>query len=109
MASFAAFLHSDMNFLRSLPCRPLASASFEHSSDSALRGFSAFFSAGAILVAGAGVAGAVVCAKAELIRNRDANGGRGDAGGNCHHGKHLGLKRAATSRRNAEPWMNEAG
>ncbi len=96
------------NFLRSLPCRPLASASLEHSSDSALRGFSAFFSAGAILVAGAGVAGAVVCANAELISSRDANAVAADAGGNRHHGKHLGLKRSATSRRDAEPWMNEA-
>src|SRR4030081_1525901 len=66
------FLHSDMNFLRSLPWTPLVSASFEHSSEAAVRGFSAFFSAGAILVAGAGVAGAVVCAKAVLIRKRDA-------------------------------------
>jgi hypothetical protein len=71
-ASFPAFLHSDMNFLRSLPWTPLVSASFEHSSEAAVRGFSAFFSAGAILVAGAGVAGAVVCANAVLIRNRDA-------------------------------------
>src|SRR4030081_3444487 len=71
-ASFAVFLHSDMNFLRSLPWTPLVSASFEHSSEAGVRGFSAFFSAGAILVAGAGVAGAVVCAKAVLIRKRDA-------------------------------------
>jgi hypothetical protein len=78
--SAAAFLHSDMNFLRSLPWTPLVSASFEHSSDAAVRGFSAFFSAGAIFGAGAvfaagagaGVAGAVVCANAELIRNKDA-------------------------------------
>src|ERR1019366_4320252 len=70
--SFAAFLHSDMNFLRSLPWTPLVSASFEHSSDAAVRGFSAFFTAGAAFAAGAGVAGVVVCANAELIRNRDA-------------------------------------
>src|ERR1700737_4141989 len=71
-ASFAVFLHSDMNFLRSLPWTPLVSASFEHSSDAEVRGF---FSAGAIGVAfaaGAGVAGGVVCANAELIKNRDA-------------------------------------
>src|SRR3977135_3642434 len=81
------FLHSDMNFLRSLPWTPLVSASFEHSSEAAVRGFSAFFSAGAILsggaafaagagavfAAGAGVAGVVVCANAELIRSREAN------------------------------------
>src|ERR1700681_3513522 len=68
----AAFLHSDMNFLRSLPWTPLVSASFEHSREASVRGFSAFFSAGAIFVAGAGVAGAVACANAELIRSRDA-------------------------------------
>jgi hypothetical protein len=51
----------------------LVSASFEHSSDAALRGFSAFFSAGAIFGAGvAAGAGAVVCADTELIRNREA-------------------------------------
>jgi hypothetical protein len=45
----------------------------EHSSDAAVRGFAAFFSAGAAaLSAGAGVAGAAVCAKAELINSRDA-------------------------------------
>jgi hypothetical protein len=71
--SAAVFLHSDMNFFRSLPCKLLPSASFEHSRDAAVRGgFSAFFSAGAVFVAGAGVAGAVVCANAELIRSRDA-------------------------------------
>jgi hypothetical protein len=68
--SAAAFLHSDMNFLRSLPWTPLVSASVEHSREAAVRGFSAF--AGAIFVAGAGVAGAVACANAELIRSRDA-------------------------------------
>src|SRR6478609_11963037 len=75
--SAAAFLHWERNFLRSLPLSPLASASFEHSSEAAVRaGFSAFFSAGAIfgagVAAGAGVAGAVVCANAELTSNRDA-------------------------------------
>jgi len=70
--SAAVFLHSDMNFFRSLPCKLLPSASFEHSRDAAVRGgFSAFFSAGAAFVAGA-VAGAVACANAELIRSRDA-------------------------------------
>ena len=70
----------------------MVSASFEHSSDAAVRGFSAFFSegaifvagsaffsAGAILVAGA-VAGVVVCANAELISSSDARAG-GRAGG----------------------------
>src|SRR6202795_2206479 len=68
----AVFLHSDMNFLRSLPWTPLVSASFEHSRDAAVRGFSAFFSAGAAFAAGAGVAGVVVCANAEPIRSSDA-------------------------------------
>jgi hypothetical protein len=58
--------------LRSLPWTPLASASFEHSSDAAVRGFSALFAAGAAFAAGAVVAGEVVCANAELIRNSDA-------------------------------------
>src|ERR1700686_2091323 len=70
--SAAVFLHSDMNFLRSLPWTPLVSASFEHSRDAAVRGFSAFFSAGAAFAAGAGVAGVVVCANAELIRKSEA-------------------------------------
>src|SRR5947209_17699541 len=65
------FLHSERNFLRSLPCKPLASASFEHSRDAAVRGL-AILSAGAIFPAGAGVAGAVVCAKAEPISNTEA-------------------------------------
>jgi hypothetical protein len=43
----ASFLHSERNFLRSLPFRPLASASLEHSSDSAERGLAIFLSAGA--------------------------------------------------------------
>src|SRR3954453_22661000 len=75
--SAAAFLHSDMNFLRSLPCTPLASASFEHCSDAAVRGFSTFFAAGAVgagalLAVGAGVAGAVACANAEPESSSDA-------------------------------------
>jgi hypothetical protein len=70
----AAFLHSRRNFLRSLPLSPLASASFEHSSEAAVRGFSAFFSAGAlasVLVASV-LAGAVVCADAAPISRREA-------------------------------------
>src|ERR1700681_2749329 len=51
----ASFLHSAMNFLRSLPWTALVSASLEHSSDAAVRGFAAFFSAGAAFAAGAGV------------------------------------------------------
>src|SRR3954465_9579017 len=75
--SAAAILLSDMNFLRSLPWTPLASASFEHCSEAAVRGASAFFSAaafgaGAVFAVGAGVAGVVVCANAELASNKDA-------------------------------------
>jgi hypothetical protein len=46
----------------------------EHSSDSGLRGFSAFLAAGAAVAAGADVAGAgaVVCANAEPIRSTEA-------------------------------------
>ena len=60
------FLHSERNFLRSLPCNPLASASFEHSSEAEVRGFSAFLSAGALasVLVAAVLAGAVVCAEA---------------------------------------------
>src|SRR5437899_8323179 len=61
------FLHSDMNFLRSLPWRLLVSASFEHSSDAAVRGLAAFFSAGAIFVAGSAFAGAVLAAGAGVV------------------------------------------
>src|SRR6202140_5326577 len=78
--SAAAFLHSERNFLRSLPLSPLASASFEHSSEAAVRaGFSAFLSAGAIfgagVAAGAGVAGAVVWGTAEPPPHKDGEGG----------------------------------
>src|SRR5258707_5767226 len=73
--SAEAFLHSERNFLRSLLCSPLASACFEHSSEAAVRGFSAFFSAGAIfgagVAAGAGEAGAVGCANAGPISSKD--------------------------------------
>jgi hypothetical protein len=34
--SAAVFLQSERNFLRSLPCSPLASASLEHSSEAAV-------------------------------------------------------------------------
>src|ERR1700732_4069643 len=63
-----SFLQSERNFLRSLPCSPLASASFEHSGEAALRGFSAFFS----VAAGAAAGAVVVCALAELRSSRDA-------------------------------------
>src|SRR5581483_976340 len=66
--SAAAFLHSARNFLRSLPWSPWASASLEHSIDSAVRGFCIFLSeAGAI--ASDLAAGALVCARAGLARS----------------------------------------
>src|SRR5882672_10514790 len=107
--SAAVFLHSDMNFFRSLPCKLLPSASFEHSRDAAVRGgFSAFFSAGAVFVAGAGVAGAVACANAELIRSRDANAVAAAREDMVIMGVPR-CRKGATSRCDAEPWMNETG
>src|SRR5262245_50231365 len=73
--SAASFLHSARNFLRSLPCRPLASASLEHSIDSAEWGLAIFLSAGAavsVLVSDL-AAGAVAWAKAELARKSETN------------------------------------
>ena len=54
-----AFLQLLMNFLRGLPCRLLASASFEHSNDFAVRGACAFLAMDA-----AGLAVGAVCAMA---------------------------------------------
>ena len=62
--SAAARLHSERNFLRSLPCNPLASASLEHSSEAALWTMGALVS---VLAAGAGV-----CANAEPISSMEA-------------------------------------
>src|SRR5262249_47160264 len=67
-AAFASFRQSERNFFRSLPWSPFSSACFEHSIDSALRGFSAFL--GAAVVAGA--AAGAVCAKAVLASRRQA-------------------------------------
>jgi len=61
-----------MNFFRSLPWTPFVSASFEHSSEAAVRGFFSAGAIGVVFAAGAGVAGGVVCANAELIKSRDA-------------------------------------
>src|SRR6476620_6598802 len=106
----AVFLHSERNFLRSLPLSPLASASFEHSSEAAVRGFSAFFSAGAlvsVLVASV-LAGAVVCADAAPISRREATAVAVAKEEILVMG-HLGLKtRPQPSRCDAEPQVNEA-
>jgi len=64
----ACALHSERNFLRALPCRPLASASFEHSIEAALCGLVLL-----PVAAGAGeAAGAGVCAKAEPASRSEA-------------------------------------
>src|ERR1700730_5941411 len=60
----ASFLQSERNFLRSLPCSPLASASLEHSSEAALWTIGALVSVFA--------AGVVVCANAEPTSSMDA-------------------------------------
>src|ERR1700760_1787302 len=67
--SLACCLHSERNFLRSLPCRPLASASFEHSSEAAecTTGFLSIFAAG---VAGGG--GVLLGRLPEHVVNRRA-------------------------------------
>src|SRR5215469_8165448 len=70
-AAFASFRQSERNFFRSLPWSPFSSACFEHSIDSALRGFSAFL--GAVVVEGAAAGAVAVCAKAVLANRRDAN------------------------------------
>jgi hypothetical protein len=71
----SCLLHDERNFLRSLPCRPFASACLEHSIDSAVRGFAdtvvlgSVVAFGVILPATGGLAvgaGVVVCANAML-------------------------------------------
>jgi hypothetical protein len=104
----ASFLHSDMNFLRSLPWTPLVSASFEHSSDAVVRAFFSAGAIGAVFAAGAGAAGGVVCANAELIKNSDAKAVAAAREPIVIIGKHLGLKKQAALRCHAEPRMNEA-
>src|SRR5260221_10687304 len=104
----AVFLHSARNFLRSLPFSPLASASFEHSSEAAVRGFAAFFSAGALVSAlGASVlAGAAVCADAKPISSSEAMAVAVTREEIFVMG-HIGLKRRwRPSRCNAEPRVN---
>src|SRR5258708_31202985 len=49
---YLAFLHAERNFCRSLPFRPLASASFEHSIDFAVRALGAALAARAAAAAG---------------------------------------------------------
>src|SRR5579871_277800 len=101
-----SFLHSERNFLRSLPCRPLASASFEHSSEAAVRGFSAFFS-----VAAGAAAGAVeVCAKAAPANRSEAASARPAARVEIviMETPRENRERGPTSRRHDEQRMNKA-
>src|SRR5215813_5975637 len=101
--AFASFLHWLMNFLRSLPCRPLSSASLEQASDSGVRGFSAFL-AGA--VAAGAAAGAVPCASAEPAKNNDAMATAARREEIFIMEAPLRRERATTSRCDTEPWMN---
>src|SRR5215813_13851537 len=94
-------MQSERNFLRSLPCSPLASACFEHSRDSALRGFSAFLAGAA--AAGAGV---VPCASAEPAKNNDTTATAAMREEIFIMEAPLDEERATTSRCHAEPWMN---
>jgi hypothetical protein len=59
-------LHSDRNFLRSLPCRPLAVAWSEHSFETAFLSVSVGFAAAADGAAAGFMVGAGCCAKAAL-------------------------------------------
>jgi hypothetical protein len=59
-------LHSDRNFLRSLPCRPLAVAWSEHSFETAFLSVSVGFAAAADGAAAGFIVGAGCCAKAAL-------------------------------------------
>src|SRR3984885_1828289 len=68
--SDAAFLQSERNFLRSLPCNPLASASLEHSSDSALRGFEVFAAGAGAAVSDLAAGAAVDWAKTGVAKSR---------------------------------------
>src|ERR1700685_828656 len=65
--SFAAALHSERNFLRSLPCSPLASASLEHSSDAALRALVVLAAGASGVWASAGLANSMSDAKTVAI------------------------------------------
>lgn len=64
---FKSFLHSSRNFFRSLPCRPLASACFEHSRDSG--DFAAIFSDFEFVAARDAVAAAVMVIIAKAIES----------------------------------------
>ena len=71
-----AFLHSSRNFLRSLPCRPLASACFEHSA------WPLAALAAASAEAGGGGSGGVE--RVGGARDEDAEGDRGDESRDAH-------------------------
>src|SRR4030081_1138529 len=103
-------MHSLRNFLRSLPLSALASACFEHSSDSAVRGLASFFSAAgglaSVLVASL-AAGADGCADVEPISSSEASAVAVAREENFVMG-HLKWKgRAQASRGDDEPRVNE--
>ena len=66
----AAFLHSERNFLRSLPCSPLASASLEHSIDSGLWTFAGFAIGAGAAVSDLAAGAAVDWAKTGVAKSR---------------------------------------
>ena len=108
LSAFASLMQSERNFLRSLPCRPLASACLEHSSDcrAVLPSRSSPSSAAA---AGAAGGRRAVCAKAELASRERSEGGDGHAGRDRHHGSTYGVGKGAQARAAMhEPHMNEA-
>src|ERR1700733_9212570 len=92
-----------MNFLRSLPCSALSSASLEQASDSGLRGFSAFLAG---VVAAGAAAGAAVCASAEPAKNSEAMATAAMREEIFIMEAPLRRERATTSRCHDEPCMN---
>src|SRR5262245_12686684 len=104
-------MHSERNFLRSLPCNALASACLEHSSDSAecfLEG--ALFSvvAAVLVLVSLLAAGAVACARAVLVKSREARAtaARREVRVMVLHSS-CGLRRPRRSARHAECHMNK--
>src|SRR3954447_24013706 len=109
----ASFLHLERNFLRSLPCTSLASASLEHSMDSAVRGLASFFSAGAIVsdfilasVLVSVLAAGAVCAIAVPASRREARAAIATREAMVMVKTPLRLERVPTSSCEAEPMMN---
>ena len=110
--SAASFLHAERNFLRSLPLSPFSSASLEHSSEPAVRGFCGLLFRRRL---GFGLRSPRSCSRRRGLRGRGAHQQkRSNAVAVTREEifvmRHLGLKtRARPSRRDAEPRVNEAG